>query len=702
MDSIIETLSITVSLVTLFLIPATLLTISYLIKRNGFYVSVNCWFCNSWTKVIFADRNSFYCPFCLQYNGFNKDGGYNKVIEEQFNTSLNKPHCKTVEKSGTFSSNGLCAYCNNNQQLKIRQLANFIPLNDKNYDAEVEHFRIQLEKSYKLCKKCDKILKKTIERQHAWIFGNRIKNLPKKGLQLLIKSKRFSEASKKSVSMNIVRYSLILFSLIVLCRAVNEKINYPKSTIKEYMPGVFTPYTVILNDWCHIVSNATDNFIKNMSNKLNLRSISDLKDARIIKNDILPITWFGLMLEIILLTWQTKSILWKANELLSWIILIITSLNTFHDDYFEYVNAVQIICPIAVIYSVLITSNPECRIQPIKKKFTFKKLKTNTEISESSDEEAYEDILNSSFCSKKSMSNKSCKSGNNFNASHSQNFLFQNLLRNTANVNDTFYTARRTKSSPVFNTSFKTGSINSSSNELHRSLDNLHLTNLSFNSQPCNSPVFSVNSVSRPILSPPKLKNITQNSWAAGGFWKNDVAVFPASTDIANLSRSSSQSSGFVSSNEPVVPNTYNSLPPSREPSLYGDFEKASILSEPTYHFTPINSGCTGSQLKDNFSFNNSHIPKPCPPMASQLYYKTDNNIFYPILKQNNMLLVQANHIPRFNFENSFSNLSLKSFNASNRFNTPVLFGEKPVISSLFKNLPGVSPQSHTFRAPHC
>lgn len=271
--------------------------------------------------------------------------------------------------------------------------------------------------------------------------------------------------------------------------------------------------------------------------------------------------------------------------------------------------------------------------------------------------------------------------------------MFRDLLQKTANCNDTFTTARSTKSSSVFNTSFKNDSTDSSSNELHHSLDNLHLSNLNFNPPACTSPVFSVNSVNRPILSPPKLKNITQNSWTAGGFWKNDITAFPASTDVANLSRSSSQSSGFVSNNDPIVPNTYNSLPPSREPSLHGDFEKASILSEPTYHFSPINSCCNG-QLRNNFQFNMPHLPKQCLPKANQLYYKADN-IFYPIVKQNNVLLVQGNDIPRYSVESSFSNLSLRSFNR------PVLFGEKPVISSLFKNLQGVDTQSHMFRAPH-
>lgn len=201
-------------------------------------------------------------------------------------------------------------------------------------------FRVQLEKSYKLCKKCDKVLKKTIEKQHAWIFGNRIKNLQKKLNPY--RSKTLSEVSKKSFALNLIRYSIILFSLIILCQALNAKISYPKSTIKKYMPRIFMPYMVVLNDWCHIFTNATDNLVKNIIGKYNLYPTFDLNDTRIIKNDILPTSWVGLMLEIILLIWQPKSALWKANELLGWIILIITSLNTFHDDYFEYINTVQV------------------------------------------------------------------------------------------------------------------------------------------------------------------------------------------------------------------------------------------------------------------------------------------------------------------------------------------------------------------------
>lgn len=99
-------------------------------------MSVNCWFCNTWTKVLYAKRNNFECPSCLQYNGFTQDGGYNKVINAQHNTSFTRTVTNTKA-----AKNGLCTLCNNNQRLKIHQLANFVPLNENNYDVEIEHFR---------------------------------------------------------------------------------------------------------------------------------------------------------------------------------------------------------------------------------------------------------------------------------------------------------------------------------------------------------------------------------------------------------------------------------------------------------------------------------------------------------------------------------------------------------------------------------
>lgn len=213
----------------------------------------------------------------------------------------------------------------------------------------------------------------------------------------------------------------------------------------------------------------------------------------------------------------------------------------------------------------------------------------------------------------------------------------------------------------------------SSSNELNRSLDNLHLTNLGHKYERCTSPIFSVSSVNkRPILSPAKLRNITQNPWTAGGFWKNDACVFSANVGSTNLSRSSSQSSGFGSTHDNLN-NPFSSLPVSREPSITSEGDRVSILSEPAYHFTPISPPMTLG------------TPKP-----SVLYYKADNNTFYPVLSQDNMLFIQ-NGIP----QQSFCNSSLRNFDTKS-VTSNSLFSEKP-ISPLFKNI----QVSGSFRKPN-
>lgn len=41
-------------------------------------------------------------------------------------------------KPGGPNSNGLCSQCNLNQVLKVFQLSSFVPVNEKNFDAEAE------------------------------------------------------------------------------------------------------------------------------------------------------------------------------------------------------------------------------------------------------------------------------------------------------------------------------------------------------------------------------------------------------------------------------------------------------------------------------------------------------------------------------------------------------------------------------------
>ncbi|KAF5282344.1 hypothetical protein FQR65_LT14333 [Abscondita terminalis] len=194
-----------------------LITINvYKFIRRKFSVKVNCWFCNQWTKVPYDNQNSFECPTCLQYNGFNLDGGYNRVLSAQYDERLNK-NVETTQGNGTTAAyNGLCRICNNNQQLRVFQLANFVPLSEANYDVEIEHFAKQLDKAYKLCDQCEKILKKIIQKQNI-IYNIKLSDLGKKGMSYLdlnTSTDGVSSKTKRSVLKNILFYTIVMFAVL--------------------------------------------------------------------------------------------------------------------------------------------------------------------------------------------------------------------------------------------------------------------------------------------------------------------------------------------------------------------------------------------------------------------------------------------------------------------------------------------------------
>lgn len=114
----------------------------------------------------------------------------------------------------------------------------------------------------------------------------------------------------------------------------------------------------------------------------------------------------------------------------------------------------------------------------------------------------------------------------------------------------------------------------------------------------------------RNVVSPSRLstKNITQSSWVAGGYWGHPISPLdisqhgihtlgsmqscqqsplqtPPQPSLCPLSRSSSQSSGFVSLSSGPPPyklkTGLSSLPNSNPGSICGDFDRGSILSEP-------------------------------------------------------------------------------------------------------------------------
>lgn len=134
--------------------------------RPKFPIKVECWFCSCATVVPYGNKNCWDCPNCEQYNGFREDGHYNKPVPAQYNESMNYPiNCKADDFISKDSL--LCDECNQNQLLKVRQLAAFVPLNENNYDTEVQAYERHLEHVYRLCVMCQGAVNSELDKQDS-------------------------------------------------------------------------------------------------------------------------------------------------------------------------------------------------------------------------------------------------------------------------------------------------------------------------------------------------------------------------------------------------------------------------------------------------------------------------------------------------------------------------------------------------------
>jgi len=137
-------------------------SLAYKILRPWFKIWVNCHFCNCDSKVKYSDQNSWYCPYCGQYNGFTADGDYNQESHLLCSTPNHKLNRHVADNnSKKVANNGFCKKCNLNQELKISQLASFCG----DEGEELEEYRAHLERVYRLCAECEDVLSGRLEEQ---------------------------------------------------------------------------------------------------------------------------------------------------------------------------------------------------------------------------------------------------------------------------------------------------------------------------------------------------------------------------------------------------------------------------------------------------------------------------------------------------------------------------------------------------------
>lgn len=209
--------------------------------------TVECWFCKHKTEVNFSIHNSWTCPNCEQYNGFNKDGDYNKVISSQYNESLNLlAVTRQIPKNEWRKSPSLCNKCNFKQQLKIQHLASFVPMSENNYDKEIEHFQEQIEKNYELCVNCEILVSKVLQNVREEL------SLPKK---------LYSAISQVKIRGERAIYINVLLSLLLAVSSLQGKMFLPPEisiyfkSLQKYSYIIHTNpnLMLVLNYWIQFI-----------------------------------------------------------------------------------------------------------------------------------------------------------------------------------------------------------------------------------------------------------------------------------------------------------------------------------------------------------------------------------------------------------------------------------------------------------------
>ncbi|KAH8294562.1 hypothetical protein KR044_007005, partial [Drosophila immigrans] len=195
-------------------------------------IKVNCWFCNENTRVAYLDRNSWTCPKCEQYNGFNKDGDYNRDLNttsrsnhsnhssshssgsQQSNFCANAFYSNELNAPPTLSD-GLCDQCNEAQRLKVEKLAQFEPKHESRFDQELKLYQRQLEQQFRLCGSCERHVNKVLHEKKKMVLGSKFLNFIIKGAALL-KQPHFNRLARVQQQQRLQRYQLLMTLLTLL------------------------------------------------------------------------------------------------------------------------------------------------------------------------------------------------------------------------------------------------------------------------------------------------------------------------------------------------------------------------------------------------------------------------------------------------------------------------------------------------------
>ncbi|XP_053998548.1 uncharacterized protein LOC128887093 [Hylaeus anthracinus] len=567
----------------ILLIIVTIVTVFQKLKFR-WPVKVNCWFCNNDTKIWRQQLNWWLCPHCEQYNGFSKNDDYTYSIPEQYKIPSNemKRYCRNSRDTSInkIAKNGLCNQCMSCESLKISKLSTFTPANEKNYEHELKQFKDSLEQRYPLCANCKITVHNTLHKQAFWLAKYKMSLFKQKPFRIIKNNATYTESIFRTISTildSMVAYNMDFVFLPIGGLFFQFCACWVASTRKK-----FSDILLIFLWICIII-------------------LLPFKDSRLIKTDLRN-TWFSLeyitlyhtiMLFISIIGFvnvkpksrksaSSRNMSFKKMESSTKDTVLSDSCMTTRSDKYDFNT--KSICSLGEKVTNQLPSNEinDCKLLCMEKPATtpksivFQSLPTN-----------HESQL-STFINDKSVLCKPIS-------------LYKNGVPENNSLNDsltTLSTLYLSEDKPKYATKtpkiFEKKVYNTTSSEIFKKLNNT-----------CGK---------RLILSPPKLKSVTQASWVAGGYWHDGI-------DPPSLSRSSSQSSGFGS--------TGSNFAPSREPSVH-EFDQCSVISDGTQSYytsrqsnvSPVGSFCQQNlqspftELKNLVSNQTMKLPSPnlCTP----------------------------------------------------------------------------------------
>lgn len=136
---------------------ATLLCGIFLLWQLWFRwkIRINCWFCGYDNVIPRYSKIWWKCTTCDQYNGFKKNGDYQKEVPEMYNDlPYTPPKFCANQGQDMKTTNMLCSSCLQNQTYIIEGLKEFEPTDDRYFDEELEQYKAELNMKWDLCVSC--------------------------------------------------------------------------------------------------------------------------------------------------------------------------------------------------------------------------------------------------------------------------------------------------------------------------------------------------------------------------------------------------------------------------------------------------------------------------------------------------------------------------------------------------------------------